>query len=95
MMVLRVYSKGAIAATLETELDYVVSEMMKMTDLDFVQDFKLLTILVGANDLCGGCRSNLFVSSKMCACGGCHVLTGLTLPPGRHNLLALSVARRI
>ncbi|TPX32547.1 hypothetical protein SmJEL517_g04399 [Synchytrium microbalum] len=48
---------GAVVATLQTELEYIQTEILRRDDIDFVHDYKLINILIGANDLCSGCSA--------------------------------------
>ena len=42
---------------LDTQMDYLVAEAKKIKGLDFHNDWKVLTILIGANNLCISCEN--------------------------------------
>jgi phospholipase B1 len=54
--VLNAAQSGAMIADLVThEVDYLVKQVKAHKAIDIKQDWKLLTILIGANDLCASC----------------------------------------
>ncbi|KAL0073862.1 hypothetical protein J3Q64DRAFT_1727054 [Phycomyces blakesleeanus] len=48
---------GAVAKSLDPELDYVIPRMKNYPGVDFENDWKLITIQIGSNDQCGSCTS--------------------------------------
>lgn len=47
---------GAMVENLVThELDYLISSIKSNSAINLTEDWKLLTILIGANDLCASC----------------------------------------
>ncbi|KAJ3287258.1 hypothetical protein HK104_008701 [Borealophlyctis nickersoniae] len=46
---------GAMVFNLIHELDYLISQMKATPGVDFDNDFKLLTLFIGSNDVCLGC----------------------------------------
>lgn len=49
---------GATAMNLNHELDYLIPEMMSMEGIDFQNDWKMINIQIGSNDMCGACNSS-------------------------------------
>ncbi|KAL7314360.1 hypothetical protein PS15m_005943 [Mucor circinelloides] len=49
---------GAIAMNLDHELDYLIPQMMLMEGVDFQNDWKMINIQIGSNDMCGACNSS-------------------------------------
>ena len=43
---------------LDAQMDYLVAQSKKTPGLDFGNDWKVLTILIGANNLCASCEPN-------------------------------------
>jgi phospholipase B1 len=43
---------------LDAQMDYLVAEAKKIEGLNFDNDWKVLTILIGANNLCASCEPN-------------------------------------
>ena len=41
---------------LDAQMDYLVAEVKKIKGIDFENDWKVLTILIGANNLCASCQ---------------------------------------
>ncbi|CEP16713.1 hypothetical protein [Parasitella parasitica] len=48
---------GAIAMNLDHELDYLIPQMMLMEGIDFENDWKMINLQIGSNDMCGACNS--------------------------------------
>lgn len=42
-----------------TQVNYLIRQVNKQPDMNVVQDWKVLTIMIGANDLCASCTFNL------------------------------------
>ncbi|KAI8047025.1 uncharacterized protein B0P05DRAFT_567136 [Gilbertella persicaria] len=49
---------GAIAKNLDRQLDYMIQEMKVITELDFDNDWKMINIQIGSNDMCNSCEQN-------------------------------------
>ncbi|KAI8064141.1 hypothetical protein BDF21DRAFT_455305 [Thamnidium elegans] len=49
---------GAIAMNLDGELDYLISTMKSIKHIDFEDDWKMINIQVGSNDMCGACNTS-------------------------------------
>ena len=41
---------------LDAQMDYLVAQAKKIPGIDFENDWKVLTILIGANNLCASCQ---------------------------------------
>eukprot|EP00842_Homolaphlyctis_polyrhiza_P006609 jgi/Hompol1/694/HPOL_004602-RA len=46
---------GATVLTLDHEIDYLLDQLRDMEGIDYAQDFKLITLFIGNNDVCLGC----------------------------------------
>jgi len=53
--VLNAAQSGAMVDDLPHELDYLLGQLSANPDIDMDEDWKLMTILMGANDLCASC----------------------------------------
>ena len=54
--VLNSAQSGAMVSDLVThELDYLIKMLKANPDINFDEDWKVLSILIGANDLCASC----------------------------------------
>jgi len=53
--VLNSAQSGAMVSDLVHELSYLVVQLLASPKIDFKEDWKLLTLFIGANDLCGSC----------------------------------------
>ncbi|KAI9494814.1 hypothetical protein BDB00DRAFT_741753, partial [Zychaea mexicana] len=49
---------GAIAKTLNAELDYLISRMKELPNVNFQTDWKMITIQIGSNDQCKSCSDD-------------------------------------
>ncbi|OAC98737.1 hypothetical protein MUCCIDRAFT_114978 [Mucor lusitanicus CBS 277.49] len=49
---------GAIAMNLDHELDYLIPQMKSMEGVDFENDWKMINIQIGSNDMCGACNGS-------------------------------------
>ncbi|KAG2218696.1 hypothetical protein INT45_003963 [Circinella minor] len=49
---------GGIAKTLDKELDYLIPRMTRLPNVNFVTDWKMITIQIGSNDQCASCSDN-------------------------------------
>eukprot|EP01119_Soliformovum_irregulare_P007145 TRINITY_DN19544_c0_g1_i1.p1 TRINITY_DN19544_c0_g1~~TRINITY_DN19544_c0_g1_i1.p1 ORF type:complete len:351 (+),score=86.50 TRINITY_DN19544_c0_g1_i1:1563-2615(+) len=52
---------GAYTQNLPDQVDYIVNQMINDPNIDYANDWKMLTILIGANNLCLSCFSDLSV----------------------------------
>jgi len=43
----------------EQQIPYLVQQIQQNTNIDFNNDWKLVTIWIGSNDLCGSCKGNV------------------------------------
>lgn len=60
--VLNSAQSGALVSNLVThELDYLIRTLKGNPAINMNEDWKLLTILIGANDLCASCENNTFL----------------------------------
>jgi phospholipase B1 len=50
---------GATSANLNNQVDYLVQQMKNTSKINFEQDYKFISVLIGANDLCRSCRNLL------------------------------------
>ncbi|KAI8364311.1 hypothetical protein EDC96DRAFT_608660 [Choanephora cucurbitarum] len=48
---------GATARDLDYELDYLINQMKSMSNLDFENDWKMINIQIGSNDMCNSCSN--------------------------------------
>ncbi|KAI9360207.1 hypothetical protein BD770DRAFT_385077 [Pilaira anomala] len=55
--VLNAAKSGAIAETLNLELDYLILRMRTLDDIDYENDWKMINIQIGSNDMCGACNT--------------------------------------
>ncbi|CDS07588.1 hypothetical protein LRAMOSA01537 [Lichtheimia ramosa] len=55
--VLNAALSGAIAMNLDNELDYLIRRMKAMKNVNFSNDWKMITIQIGSNDQCASCLS--------------------------------------
>ncbi|KAI9272885.1 hypothetical protein BDA99DRAFT_432643 [Phascolomyces articulosus] len=53
--VLNAALSGAIAMNLDEELNYLIPRMKELPNVDFENDWKLITIQIGSNDQCASC----------------------------------------
>ncbi|GAA5805545.1 hypothetical protein HPULCUR_011064 [Helicostylum pulchrum] len=49
---------GAIAMNLDGELDYLISTMKSTKHINFENDWKMINIQIGSNDMCGACNTS-------------------------------------
>ncbi|KAI9476469.1 MAG: hypothetical protein EXX96DRAFT_596522 [Benjaminiella poitrasii] len=49
---------GAIAMNLDHELSYLITQLRTMDGIDFQNDWKMINIQIGSNDMCGACNSS-------------------------------------
>ncbi|KAI7901119.1 SGNH hydrolase-type esterase domain-containing protein [Cokeromyces recurvatus] len=49
---------GAIAMNLEHELNYLIARLRTMKGINFQNDWKMINIQIGSNDMCGACNSS-------------------------------------
>ncbi|KAI7852353.1 hypothetical protein BDC45DRAFT_607521 [Circinella umbellata] len=49
---------GGIAKTLNAELDYLIPQMKELPNVNFANDWKLITIQIGSNDQCSSCSDD-------------------------------------
>jgi phospholipase B1 len=50
---------GATSTNLNNQVDYLIQQMKNMSQINYEQDFKLISVMIGANDLCRSCRNLL------------------------------------
>jgi phospholipase B1 len=56
-------SSARVEDLLGQQLNYLVQQMQANPNIDYANDWKLLTVWIGSNNLCGACRDDLNVSS--------------------------------
>ncbi|KAG2230357.1 hypothetical protein INT48_002810 [Thamnidium elegans] len=49
---------SATAMNLDKELNYLIKSMKNMRSIDFENDWKMINIQIGSNDMCDSCREN-------------------------------------
>jgi len=52
-------SGSSIFDMVTSQVNYLIREVNKKPDMDVAEDWKVLTIMIGANDLCASCTYNL------------------------------------
>lgn len=64
--VLNAAQSGAMVMNLYThEFNYLLKMLKSNPNINMEEDWKLLTIFIGANDLCGSCDNNTFLHPGM------------------------------
>ncbi|KAI8852901.1 hypothetical protein BC829DRAFT_384057 [Chytridium lagenaria] len=48
---------GSLVSNIGRQLDYVIHRMNTAPEIDFENDFKILNIFIGSNDVCAGCST--------------------------------------
>jgi lysophospholipase L1-like esterase len=54
---------GATATNINNQVTYLIDQMKSMSKINFQQDHKFISVLIGANDICRSCRTSSLLTA--------------------------------